>query len=68
MVKNGWHTICGCSVYIEDGRIIRGMKNNDQLTAYVYRWDSGRGCWIRQDSITPAAFRAGIKRGTIQLI
>lgn len=67
MVKDGWHTIAGCSVYIENGRIIRGMKNNDTLTAYVYRWDRGASAWIRTDSISPAAFRAGIKRGTIQL-
>lgn len=67
MIKDGWHTIAGESVYVENGRIVRGTKNNDTLPAYVYRWDRGAGCWIKKGSISPAAFRAGIKRGTIQL-
>lgn len=66
-MKDGWHTIAGKSVYVENERIIRGMKNNDTLTAYVYRWDRSTNAWIKEDSITPAAFRAGLKRGTIQL-
>lgn len=66
-MRDGWHTIAGHDVYIEGGRIIRGTKNAGQLPAYVYRWSRGAGCWIKEDSITPGAFRAGVKRGTIQL-
>lgn len=66
-IKDGWHTICGHDVYVEDGFIIRGIKQSgqDKLTAWVYR-SAGHG-WSREDRITPDAFRAGWKRGTIRL-
>lgn len=66
-MKDGWHTICGYSVYVEDGKIKRGMKESDTLTAYVYRWNKSLSCWTKESDITPDAFRAGIKRGTITL-
>lgn len=66
-MKDGWHTIAGYSVFVEGGMIVRGMKNSDTLPAYVYRWSKSLNCWTKEESITPAAFRAGLKRGTIAL-
>ena len=74
-MKDGWHTIAGYEVYVEDGQIIRGIKydqNGGQLSAHVYRQDrarSGRACglWTSEEKITPDAFRSGVWRGTICL-
>lgn len=63
MIKDGWHTIAGFSVYVEDGHITRAMKDSDTLPASVYRWKNDG--WTIEYKITPAAFRAGVKRGTI---
>ena len=64
-VKDGWHEICGRSVYVENGCIDHGMKNNDTVSAYPYR--ASKDGWSRIESITVAAFAAGVRRGTIEL-
>lgn len=65
MTKNGWHTIAGFSVFVDNGLITRAMKNNDTLPASVYRYNRRFGTWDKEDKITPAAFSAGVRRGTI---
>lgn len=62
-IKNGWHTICGCSVYVEDGYITRAMKENDTLPASVYK-QSRYGGWDKAVPCTVSAFRSGHRRGT----
>lgn len=64
-MKDGWHLIEGHDVYVEDGYIVRAMKDCRQLSASVYRYNRRFGTWYKEDRITPAAFRAGVKRGTI---
>lgn len=64
-MKDGWHVVAGCDVYTEDGYIVRATKNNGQQSASVYRHDGKTGEWYKEHKITPAAFRAGVKRGTI---
>lgn len=66
-MRDGWHTIAGKSVYIENGKIRRGMTNNDTQSAWVYRWNKAEKSWVAEGPISPAAFRAGIKRGTLIL-
>ena len=70
-IMDGWHTICGCEVYVEDGKIIRGMKedrNHSKVPAWVYRYNSRERVWVREyGGITVAAFRAGYARETIDL-
>lgn len=61
--RDGWHTIQGEHVYIEDGKIRRAMKGD--LPAAVYRWSRAGRCWVNDLPITPAAFAAGIRRETI---
>ena len=65
-MKDGWHVLQGYDVFVENGYIVRGMKDNCQLPAYVYR-SSKFGGYKREWRITPAAFVAGVKRGTIIL-
>ncbi len=67
--KTGWHTVLGLDVYFEDGRAVRGIKldhNGSQVTVYIYRATRDGG-WSSVDSLTEAALRAGMKRGTIGL-
>ena len=69
-IKDGWHTIYGRKVYVEGGMVRRGIKedrNHSQAAAYVYR-ASRRGGWDKEDGLSVAAFRAGIARGTIELL
>ena len=74
-MKDGWHTISGYEVYVEDGYILRGInrdQNGGMLPAFVYRQDrtkSGRECdrWTLEEKITPDAFRSGVRRWTICL-
>lgn len=67
MMKDGWHVIAGKDVYVENGYIIRATKNNGQESAGVYRYISRLRVWCKEDKITPAAFRAGVNRGTISV-
>lgn len=39
-IKDGWHIIKGCEVYVENGRVIRGVKNDingGRVPAYPYK-------------------------------
>ena len=63
-MKNGWHKIYNREVYIEDDKILRGTKGNK--TAYPYRYIPGAGYRI-ECNITVNAFRAAVKRGTVEL-
>lgn len=62
--NDGWHTIIGYKVYIENGMIVRGLSDDSQRPIYVYR-KSRFGGYDKEDRITPDAFRAGVNRGTI---
>ena len=64
-MKDGWHTIMGYDVYVEDGKVLRGTKDNGQLPAYVYR--AGKRGWELDCVVSVAAFRAGVRRGTIRM-
>ena len=66
----GWKIAGGDDVYIEDGKVLRGIKldhNGYQVTAYPYR-QSKSGGWDLISGISLAAFRAGIRRGTMKLM
>lgn len=69
-MKDGWHTISGYEVYVEDGFIRRGIKydqNGGVLPAFVYRWDRTLKCWNSEEKISPDAFRAGVRRESIRM-
>lgn len=65
-MKDGWHVINGYNVYVEDGFIIRGVSHDQSKAVYVYR-ALKTGGYGKETKITPAAFRAGVKRGTIDM-
>lgn len=71
-IKDGWHDIMGYEVYVEDGKVIRGMKQSytglGKVSCYVFR-ASRYGGWDREyTGVTVAAFRAGVRRGTIAMM
>lgn len=51
---DGWHTIKGYEVYVENGKITHGIKNGK--TAYLYRWESSSNAWVKGNP-TISAFR-----------
>ena len=67
-VKDGWHTVAGHNVYVENGKIIRGVEGEDltRVPVYPYRWMPSANAWSKE-SMTPDAFRAGIKRETVMM-
>lgn len=67
-ITDGWHTIQGYRVYVEGGKIIRGIlgEGTHQVTAYPYR-ASRRGGWDKESGLSVAAFSAGVARGTIKM-
>lgn len=70
-VNDGWHTILGNLVYVENGKVMYGMKkdyNGSWVTAAVYR-GTNHGYWVNENRCnTVDAFRAGVKRRTIVLM
>jgi len=68
IIADGWHTVEGYEVYVENGKILRGIlgKGNAQRTAYPYKVSKYGGMDI-DTGISVDAFRAGVKRGTKEL-
>jgi hypothetical protein len=66
---DGWHTVAGYKVYVEDGQIHRGILNPgwNERSGYVYRWSRNLRCWVNEPRISVDAFRAGVRRGTVTL-
>lgn len=69
-MRDGWHIISGRKVYIKNSIVKRGIIQRsalDIVPGYVYR-RVGTG-WGKEDhGVSVAAFRAGIKRGTIDIL
>lgn len=66
-IRDGWHTICGYEVYVEDGYIMHGVTGGWQsVTTWPYR-ACKHGGWDATGPITVDAFRAGVRRGTIMM-
>lgn len=71
-LRDGWHMVAGWEVYVEDGRILRGVMelcDGSRVTCYPMRHDRRRDVWgWDRKPLTPAAFRAGLARGTIRML
>ena len=67
-IKDGWHTIAGYEVYVENGRILRGLNGSGDKTLYPYRWNKQYDSRVNDSGLTVDAFRAGIRRGTIEML
>jgi hypothetical protein len=57
MIKDGWHTVKGFEVYVEDGHIIRGTSGEgvNYKTTYPYR-SAREGGWEKGEP-TVSAFK-----------
>lgn len=64
-ITDGWHNLCGCKVYVEDGRVLRGLSDDGQKPLYIYRHK--KDGWTSDGGITVDAFCSGIRRGTVDL-
>ena len=64
ITKDGWHTVYGYKVYVEDGRVKRAVANG--VTAYPYR-TCKYGGWDIDTHMTLDALRAGLSRETITI-
>lgn len=64
-MKDGWHTILGWEVYVENGNIFRGIDK--EKTYYPYRWNKKYNCWVNDAPLSVGVFRAGMNRGTIKM-
>lgn len=69
-VNDGWHMIANCEVYVENGKVVRGIKHDHyagKVTGYPYR-GSRDGGWDLDQSCSPDTFRAAVKRGTMMIL
>ena len=64
-MKNGWHTLAGNRVFVADNRVVRGIL--DGYAVYPYRWTSKYSTWCKE-YMSPAAFSAGVRRGSVQML
>ena len=64
-VRDGWYTVKGYEVYVEDGAVARAVsdKGHGRVTVYPYRI-TREGAYIRC-SVSLPALRAGLSRGSI---
>nr|DAH10228.1 MAG TPA: hypothetical protein [Caudoviricetes sp.] len=68
MAKDGWHEVYGENVYVENGKVIRGVKkdeNGSKITSYPYEYSKDHDCWVNiSGKVTLSAYRSGHKKGT----
>lgn len=62
-----WKIICGFSVYVENNKIIRAMKNHDTLPAAVYK-KSKNGGWDKVENCNVYTFKAGYYKGNYTIM
>lgn len=63
IIKDGWHIFYGMEVYVENGRVIRGLLNGKRV--HPFRKGRRAGEWDGVSGISVSAWRAGMNRGTI---
>jgi hypothetical protein len=67
-IKDGWHVVYGEDVYVENGKVVRGVKkgeNNSEVTSYPYEYNKDQDCWVNvSGKITLSSYRSGRKKGT----
>lgn len=69
-ISDGWHNIAGYEIYVEKGRVLRGLKkdrNGQKVCAFPYRHTPQYGGWTNCSGLSVDAFRAGVNRGTIMM-
>lgn len=64
--KDGWHTMCGYDVYIEDGLVVRATCGEGVRyhVVYPYQYMQGWHCWTNVSRMVRAeTFRRGLYSG-----
>lgn len=68
LLKDGWHKVYGEDVYVENGKVERGIKkdmNNSEVPCWPYEYDKKLGGWVNiTGEVTLSTYRAGLKKGT----
>ncbi len=59
--EDGWYRVYGYKVYVENGKVIRGMTEDCQRTTYPYV-DCKYGGYDLCTSLSLSAFRQRVKR------
>lgn len=70
-MKDGWHSISGYDVFIENGKVMRGTlgSGTNYRPVYPYKHFLGdRGWYNVSGQIIANAFRYGVKRGFIIML
>lgn len=69
--EDGWHKVLGREVYVEDGVVIRGIKDDPrstgQIPAYPYV-TCNDGTRTLHQGLSLNALRKRIKRGTAEML
>lgn len=63
-MKNGWHTVKGIEVYVEDGKVVRGLAGGVATYPYEYLKEYNSYTNISGE-LTLSAFRGRLERGTV---
>ena len=70
-VKDGWHKVYGEGVYVENGKVVRGVTkdaNGSEKTCYPYKYSKDHDCWINiSGEVTLSSYRAGYKKGITRM-
>jgi hypothetical protein len=61
-MKDGWHKIQGYEVYVENNKVIRGLKENGTLPAYPYKTAKDGG-WDNAAGVSVSTFSKGVADG-----
>ena len=63
--NDGWREVYGRKVYVENGKVIRGLSTDGQRTVWPYEGTNSGGLNNVSGKLTLAALRARTDRGTI---
>lgn len=67
-IKDGWHVVYGESVYVENGKVVRGVTkdhNGSEVTCYPYEYNKDNDFWVNiSGKVTLSSYRSGRKKGT----
>ena len=67
-IGDGWHKLGDSKVLVEDRvitQILMEDAHGDWTPHRIIRWNKTERRWQTAGKITPSAFRAGIRRGTM---
>lgn len=70
-VSDGWHTIKGNTLYVENGRVRRAVAydhNGSKVPAQLYYWSDKNRAWMNAQGTLFSTACSGIYRGTYRVL